>query len=132
FNPAYLDSLSELDRAFVMAHEMLHLALRTHERGEGADLRVVNVAHDYIINDMLVHEMGQKPPAGVLYQDGARFLSLERLIAHFRRNPEKMPRRCLDDGKRRLSDVGRALADAGVLGPGGITPESWYTTDALD
>src|SRR5690349_11890981 len=52
-NPTWFQQLERPDRTFVMAHELLHLALQTHTRGEGTNGWLVNIAHDYIINDML-------------------------------------------------------------------------------
>ncbi len=83
-HPDFLDQLSLPDLTFVLAHELLHLALRTHERGEGTDMRLVNTAHDYIINDILAHELGTEPPAGGLTWPDARFLSLEEMVRTLR------------------------------------------------
>ena len=58
-NQEWFDALDLADGAFVMAHELFHLCLRTHERGEGTDPEVFNWAHDYVINDMLREETPQ-------------------------------------------------------------------------
>ena len=50
--------LSGDDLVFVLAHELLHLALRTHDRARGSATLEFNYAHDYIINDMLRHALG--------------------------------------------------------------------------
>ncbi len=52
-NPEFADRLSDNDLVFVLAHELLHLALRTHERAKGSVPLEFNYAHDYIINDIL-------------------------------------------------------------------------------
>jgi hypothetical protein len=54
-NPAFTARLSNDDLVFVLAHELLHLALRTHDRARGSGRLEFNYAHDYIINDMLRH-----------------------------------------------------------------------------
>ena len=41
------------DAAFILAHELLHLALDTHGRQGDAHPLIVNFAHDYVINDIL-------------------------------------------------------------------------------
>src|SRR5262245_65645177 len=41
------------DLAFVVAHELMHLALDTFGRTGNADRYLTNVAHDYVINDIL-------------------------------------------------------------------------------
>jgi predicted metal-dependent peptidase len=84
FNPDFFRSLEPPDAAFVMAHELMHLALRTHRRGQGSGRGAVNVAHDYVINDMLVKAFGRPVPGGGLYQEGASGLALERLLAMLR------------------------------------------------
>ncbi len=80
-HPDFLDELSLPDLTFVLAHELLHLALRTHERGQGTNISLVNTAHDYIINDILTHELGTQPPAGGLTWPDARFMSLEEIVS---------------------------------------------------
>ena len=57
-NPAFVAKLKDNELVFVLAHEMLHLALRTHDRARGSDRVQFNYAHDYIINDMLRAELG--------------------------------------------------------------------------
>jgi hypothetical protein len=72
-NPAFTARLSEDDLVFVLAHELLHLALRTHERAKGSGQLEFNYAHDYIINDTLRHALGVAAiPAGGLDMPGAR------------------------------------------------------------
>lgn len=86
-NPEFVQSLSTRDLIFVLSHELYHLTLRTHERGEGTDPADFNKAHDYIINDMLREEL-QAPevPAGGLDWPGARLLSAEKILGEIERN----------------------------------------------
>lgn len=86
-NPDFVQSLSTRDLIFVLAHELYHLTLRTHERSEGTDPIDFNKAHDYIINDMLREEL-QSPeiPAGGLDWPGARLMSAERILGEIERN----------------------------------------------
>lgn len=79
-NPDVFTRTPLADAAFVLAHELLHLAFDTHRRQGDADPYLVNVAHDYIINDMLSEEMGRAVPLGGLVRGGARGESLEKLI----------------------------------------------------
>src|SRR5262249_30524440 len=51
-NPQFVCQLREDELVFVLAHEIFHLALRTHDRGIGSDPLQFNYAHDYIINDI--------------------------------------------------------------------------------
>ncbi len=86
-NPAFTARLSADDLLFVLAHELLHLALRTHDRAVGSGRLEFNYAHDYIINDMLRHALGvAKIPAGGLDMPGAREKSAEEIVLAMRRN----------------------------------------------
>src|SRR5207253_2582918 len=106
-NPRWVSELDLTEAAFVMAHELLHLCLRTHERGVGTDHDVFNWAHDYIINDMLVEELGRPVPQGGLVYPGARHLSAEKIATMIRQGqlpgPRPAPR----------SDIAIALEEAG-------------------
>jgi len=85
-NPAFTARLSGDDLVFVLAHELLHLALRTHDRARGSGRLEFNYAHDYIINDMLRHALGVMAiPAGGLDMPGAREKSAEELVLEMRR-----------------------------------------------
>src|SRR5215471_7011258 len=85
-NPAFTARLSNDDLLFVLAHELLHLALRTHDRARGSGRLEFNYAHDYIINDMLRHALGVAAiPAGGLDMPGARDKSAEEIVLEMRR-----------------------------------------------
>jgi predicted metal-dependent peptidase len=83
-NPNWFLKLDPAARIFVAAHELLHLALRTHERSVGSDPLTFNIAHDYIINDMLRIELGIEIPGQGLDWPGARSLSAEKIAAELR------------------------------------------------
>jgi predicted metal-dependent peptidase len=86
-NPAFTARLSNDDLVFVLAHELLHLALRTHDRARGSGRLEFNYAHDYIINDMLRHALGVTTiPAGGLDMAGAREKSAEEIVLQMRRS----------------------------------------------
>jgi predicted metal-dependent peptidase len=91
-NPAFVAKLKDNELVFVLAHEMLHLALRTHDRARGSDPMQFNYAHDYIINDLLRVELGfQQIPAGGLDMPGAREKSAEQIHVEMRKNAAQMP-----------------------------------------
>src|SRR5262245_38977061 len=72
-NPHFVHQLNDNELVFVLAHEIFHLALRTHDRALGSDPLQFNYAHDYIINDILRGELGfEHIPAGGLDWPGAR------------------------------------------------------------
>jgi len=85
-NSAFTARLSHDDLVFVLAHELLHLALRTHLRARGSNRIEFNYAHDFIINDMLRHALGVTTiPAGGLDMPGAREKSAEEIVLQMRR-----------------------------------------------
>src|ERR1700677_2532737 len=93
-NPDFVRSLSPQDLVFVLTHELYHLTLRTHQRGEGTNAFDFDLAHDYIINDMLREELQMPIPAGGLAWPGARHLSAEKLYAEIHRQDGYRPARC--------------------------------------
>ena len=113
FNPEFFRGLAPAEGAFVMAHEMMHLALHTHRRGRGANQHAVNVAHDYIINDMLVQSFGRPVPGNCLYLEGASRMALDTSFpCSTRRNPV---------AGRKPSSTARSLSrGAGTRPPAGV------------
>src|SRR6185503_9331071 len=60
--------LDEEECRFVMAHELLHVALRHHARRLGRDPYLWNIACDYVINGWLVEmRIGSMPKMGLMY-----------------------------------------------------------------
>jgi predicted metal-dependent peptidase len=115
-NPAFTEKLKEDELMFVLAHELLHLALRTHDRARGSHHLEFNYAHDYIINDILRVELGvEHVPAGGLEMPGASKRSAEEIVLEMRRNAAAMPSKtAVFDGEDttvgRLFGAGRARA----------------------
>ena len=112
--------MAPAEGAFVMAHELMHLALHTHRRGRGANQHAVNVAHDYIINDMLVQSFGRPVPGNGLYLEGASRMALEHLLPMLQRgeipSPGGSPSATARPpgrgaGTRSLAGVGGAVAE---------------------
>jgi predicted metal-dependent peptidase len=83
-NPQWFTDLTPPERIFVTAHELMHLALRSHDRCQGSDARLFNAAHDYIINDMLSTALTCPVPAGGLAWHGAALLSAEEIVSQLR------------------------------------------------
>lgn len=72
--------LSELELRFVIAHEVLHVALRHLPRRRGREPFLWNVACDFVINDWLIQmNVGQPPGMGLLYDPELRGLSAEEI-----------------------------------------------------
>ena len=84
-NPKVFSEAALPDLVFVVAHELMHLAFDTFGRAGHADPKLVNVAHDYVINDILSIELNRQVPFGGLVRHGARQESLESLTAELAR-----------------------------------------------
>ncbi|MFI6951497.1 hypothetical protein [Streptomyces sp. NPDC050422] len=74
-----LRTFTDEEWRFVLAHEMLHAALRHGERRGGRDPFLFNVAADYVVNDWLVQMRVGEMPEGLLYDPGLRGLSAEEV-----------------------------------------------------
>ena len=87
-NPAAGLNMEELK--FVLAHEFLHAGLQHHERCQGRDHELWNVACDYVINGWL-QEMGigQMPERGLLYDENLKNISAESLYDRMVRDLKK-------------------------------------------
>ena len=93
-NAEFVSRLKDNELVFVLAHELLHLALRTHDRAKGSSRLEFNYAHDYIINDILRVELGfTSIPAGGLDMPGAREKSAEQIVLEFRKAGNQMQSR---------------------------------------
>ncbi|MBW3542170.1 MAG: hypothetical protein KY476_18020 [Planctomycetes bacterium] len=127
--PQVFASVPTADAAYVLAHELLHLALDTHRRQEDDDHPlVVNFAHDYMINDMLNEELERDPPLDGLKYEGAREKSLEDLYYELLQGGRGDSLSCWSPdaagsvrrpgaGRKPPSVMGRALQDAGLVEP---------------
>jgi predicted metal-dependent peptidase len=86
-NRGFTARLNANDLVFVLAHELMHLALRTHQRAVMSSPLEFNYAHDYIINDTLRHALGRPDvPAGGLDMPGARERAAEDIVLDMRRH----------------------------------------------
>jgi hypothetical protein len=110
-SPQWFGNLDLADATFVMAHELLHLCLESHERGVGTDHMTFNIAHDYIINDILREELGRKPMEGALSFYGAKEMSAEKIVTMLRGGQLRV------SGNAAPSMMRGALEDAGLLPP---------------
>lgn len=112
-NRQFVAKLKENELIFVLAHELLHLALRTHDRAKGSGRLEFNYAHDYIINDILRAELGfTHVPAGGLDMPGAKEKSAEQIVLEMRRDGDKM------QSKTQVWD-GQSVSARGALGEPG-------------
>jgi predicted metal-dependent peptidase len=125
-NPAFVARLKDNELIFVLAHELLHLALRTHDRAKGSGRLEFNYAHDYIINDILRVALGFTGiPAGGLDMPGAREKSAEQIVLDMRRNADKMA------SKSRVFE-GEHVTLRRIFGAGSGQPQEQDAGDVLD
>jgi predicted metal-dependent peptidase len=117
-NPKFAAKLKDNELIFVLAHELMHLALRTHDRARGSHHLEFNYAHDYIINDILRAELGfTTVPAGGLDMPGAREKGAEEIVLELRRNAQSMQSKTqVFDGQE--TTVGRMFGGKGEPGKG--------------
>jgi predicted metal-dependent peptidase len=134
-NPSWFLSLGKPERIFIAAHELMHLALRTQDRRGEADPLLFNIAHDYIINDMLRTALGMEVPAEGLDWPGAASLSAEMIYAELRSRQlrgEGLPREAWSRSTYPfMGTLGEAMSDAG-LGSSGTSINLPPMMDALD
>jgi predicted metal-dependent peptidase len=130
-NPGFTARLKDNELVFVLAHELLHLALLTHDRARGSSRLEFNYAHDYIINDILRSELGFATiPAGGLDMPGARERSAEDIVIEMRRNADLMRSRTqVWEGKE--ATVRQALGQGQGQGQGDNAPNSDDAGDVL-
>jgi predicted metal-dependent peptidase len=141
-NPDFVAKLKDNELQFVLAHELLHLALRTHDRARGADRLEFNYAHDYIINDILRVELGfAEIPAGGLDMPGARSKSAEQIVLEMRKRAEHMPTKSqVWRGEqitlRRLLEAGGVGGDDGSAEAGDVLSadkeRDWFPREAAE
>jgi predicted metal-dependent peptidase len=145
-NPRVFSEAPLPDLVFVVAHELMHLALDTFGRGGSAEPYLVNVAHDFVINDILSVELHRDVPLGGLVRHGARQESLEALVAELARTGggnrtdcwtvarKKRPKRT----KKPKTAMQEELEKAGLLPPepeepddGADDPDDYPSGDAI-
>lgn len=99
---------------FVLAHEMLHAALRHGERRGGRDPFLFNVAADYVVNDWLVQMRVGDMPEGLLYDPGLRGLSAEEVYDRIAHDLRRRRRLATLRGKGSGDILGEPLPHAGT------------------
>jgi predicted metal-dependent peptidase len=124
------------EAAFILAHELMHLALDTHGRQGDADPLLANFAHDYVINDILREELERDPPLDGLNMEGARQKSFEQLVIDLNKaagsgpgmrcwSPARWPSGVVPGaGQPTRSPMSLALEDAGLIPPQREEPQA--------
>ncbi|MEU9145772.1 hypothetical protein [Streptomyces sp. NPDC048349] len=107
--------LTDGEWRFVLAHEMLHAALRHGERRGARDPYLHNVAADYVVNGWLV-EMGVgEMPEGLLYDPALKDLSVEEVYDRITTDLRRMRRLATLRGKGLGDILGEPPAHGGSV-----------------
>ncbi|MEU5658419.1 VWA-like domain-containing protein [Streptomyces sp. NPDC047737] len=109
-----LRPLTDEQWRFVLAHEMLHAALRHGERRGGRDPFLFNVAADYVVNDWLVQMRVGDMPEGVLYDPELRDLSAEEVYDRIAGDLRRRRRLATLRGKGTGDILGEPVPHAGA------------------
>jgi predicted metal-dependent peptidase len=117
-NPLATLSLSEMK--FVMAHEILHAALRHDQRVETRDHYLWNVSCDYAVNQWLVDMKLGSMPTGLLLDPELKGLSSEEIYDRITR----------DIRLQRKMRKARSFAGVGKPDMIGPKPPSWWERGA--
>lgn len=115
-NPAA--GLNEQEKRFVLAHEVLHVALRHRSRSRGRDHDLWNAACDFVVNDWLIQmQVGTAPAVGLLYDPALRGMSAEEVYDRIANDIRRLRKLCSFAGKqgdmltRRLNPNGISCTD---------------------
>jgi hypothetical protein len=123
-------SLSSDEWRFVLAHEMLHAALRHDRRVEGRDPELFNVACDFVINGWLVAMGVGALPEGLLFDQRLDGLSAESVYDTLATDLRRA--RKIGQGKRgRTSNSGPPGVTHGARGVGDLLGD-WLTEPAAE
>ena len=132
FSPAFLDELTIWQSTFVVAHELHHVLYGVFDRFDEftpADRRrLVNVAHDFLVNDMLLKKF-RTPGEESFIPDGALFWQDWRneYVAALGRPQPPIESYSLESLVLELEKFGDRLPEGAMLErlrPGGPTPAS--------
>ncbi|MET7769870.1 hypothetical protein [Nocardia sp. NPDC005366] len=114
---------------FVLAHEMLHAALRHGERTGARDPYLFNIACDYVVNGWLVEmDVGQMPE-GLLYDPDLKGCSAEEVYDRIATDLRRLRKLATLRGRGRGDVLGEPLPRPGR--PGRYVDLDDYYRDAL-
>jgi predicted metal-dependent peptidase len=118
YNPSFIDDLSLEEAIFLLAHEVLHVALAHHLRRAGRHPKAWNAAADFVINRML-EEAGFSIIEGALLNAGFAGWSTEQVYRSIVRYAEQQL------AAARASDAGSGAPGnlSGQSGQDGAAPE---------
>jgi predicted metal-dependent peptidase len=98
---------------FILAHEMLHAALRHGDRAGGRDPYLFNVAADYVVNGWLLEMDVGEMPEGLLHDPELKGLSAEEVYDRIARDQRRLRRLATLRGKGLGDILGEPLPHGG-------------------
>jgi predicted metal-dependent peptidase len=110
FNPKFIDKLEMPALCGLVAHELLHAALRHGSRRRERDALLWNIAADVVVNGMIRADTGYSLPEGGVEMPKLAHLSVEEVYEQLATGRHRLP-------KLTLLDLGAELPDSG-MGPG--------------
>ena len=110
FNPKFIDRLEMPALCGLVAHELLHAALRHGSRRRERDALLWNIAADVVVNGMIRADTGYGLPNGGVEMPKLAHLSVEEVYEQLATGRHRLP-------KLTLLDLGAELPDSG-MGPG--------------
>jgi predicted metal-dependent peptidase len=120
WNRDFVDSLTDANIVFVLAHETAHCANLHHVRRAGRDPQEWNIACDYAINIDLVDAKVGVAPDSVLLERAFKKWSAERIYGHRAKQPKqpKQPQPGQGEGKGGCGGVPAPGEGEGETKPG--------------
>jgi len=116
YNDDYIRCLSEAELIFVLAHEVLHVALEHHLRCAKRDLRLWNIACDYAVNLQLLNANIGKIPQGILLDHTYEGMAAEEIYQCLAKNQNAGDNTDLADpgGCGAILDAAKDLDDSDI------------------
>lgn len=111
-----LAGLTQEEWRFVLAHEMLHAALRHGERTAWRDPYLFNIACDYVVNGWLVELGVGVMPEGLLYDPALKGCSAEEVYDRIATDLRRLRKLATLRGRGRGDVLGEPLPHSGGAG----------------
>lgn len=115
FNPQFIDKLEMPALCGLVAHELLHAALRHGSRRRERDALLWNIAADVVVNGMIRADTGYGLPEGGVEMPKLAHLSVEEVYEQLATGRHRLPKLTLLDLGAALPDSGRGPGSEGVL-----------------
>lgn len=100
-------NLNEMGMRFVIAHEILHVALNHAKRRAGRDHLIWNLACDFVINDWLIEMCIGNPPEGIFFDKELKGKSADEIYLMIASN-NRLKKRMMTMRNRKAGDKGNS------------------------